>query len=119
MLKRFGLAAAIVVTTSVQALACFPGVRLFDNQTVDTTMSLRSGSSCIIAFGNSDGPMDGVRIDQRPRHGVLDMGSVGTLRYRPNRGFTGTDSFTYTRYGKNSRNESVRRSARVAVTVTP
>lgn len=118
-MKGIIVAAVFLVSASSQALACFPGTRLIDNQTVDTTMSLRSGTSCVIAFGNSDGPMEGVRIDQRPRKGVVDTGSVGRLRYRPNRGFIGTDSFTYTRYGKNARNQSVWRSVRVAVTVTP
>lgn len=80
--------------------------------TQNTTLTVLS------VFGNDTDP-DGdlVRFGPnatQPANGSVAFGSGGTISYRPNDGFTGTDSFTYTVFD----GIDVGNSATVTITVT-
>ncbi len=95
-MKTFVVAFLFLVGLVTDASACFSFVRTMDNQTVDAQSTVKSGKSCSIKF-RSTGPIDTLRIDQRPSHGGLQTGSAGRLRYSAKAGYVGPDSFTYTR----------------------
>lgn len=116
-MKSIFLAAFLALGFSGGALACSPPIKAVNGMTVDAHMRVKSGGSCSIVF-RSSGPMDNVRIDQRPSHGVVDVGSIGRVRYRAKRGYIGSDVFIYTRYGRDDRNNPAHRSVRMHVTVT-
>lgn len=117
LMKSILAAAFLVLGFSGDALACFPRVKTINGVSVDGYMTVKSGRACVISF-RSSGPTDRVQIDQRPSHGVVDIGSVGRLRYRPNRGYTGSDTFVYSRVGLDNRNNPATRTVRVHVTIT-
>ncbi len=116
-MKSFLVAFLFLVGLVGEASACFPFIRFVDNGTADGQMVVKSGGSCTISF-NSDAPLESMRIDQRPKHGALDLGPYGRIRYRAANGYVGSDTFTYTHYGKSTLNKPLTRSVRVAVTVT-
>jgi hypothetical protein len=117
-MKSFLIALLFLVGLAGEASACFSFVRTLNNQTVDAQSTVKSGKSCSIKF-RSSGPIETLRIDQRPGHGTLQTTSAGGLRYSAKSGYVGSDTFTYTRLGKDTRNNPIFRSVRVSVNVTP
>jgi len=66
----------------------------------DTASASATQPATINVLGNdsdTEGTLDPatLRIVQRPAHGSVDIGPNGTIIYRPEAGFTGTDTFTY------------------------
>jgi hypothetical protein len=100
------------------ASACAPYVRWVNNQTVDNTMTVRSGKTCSLNF-RSKGPTHQTVILVRPSHGTVSVGAVGRVTYRSRPGYVGSDTFTYARRGFDARNSPMNATIRIAVTVTP
>jgi hypothetical protein len=115
-MKTFLVALLFLVGLASEASACFPFIQTFYGQTVDGRMFVKPNGSCDIYF-RSLGPTEGVRIDQRPQHGTVSVGTAGKLTYRVRAGYTGSDTFVYTRYGKDTRNRRGARTVRVLVAV--
>ena len=120
MVKIFGIACLLLIAAGAEpVLACWvPFVRTFHNQTVDGSMTVKSGKSCSIIF-RSPGPTTTHRIAQSPKNGTLSAGSIGRITYRSRVGYVGSDSFAYVRSGRDARNNSSVRTVRISVTVTP
>jgi Big-like domain-containing protein len=118
--KVFGVISFLLISLAAEpALACWvPWVRTFHDQTVDNTMTVQSGKRCSIIF-RSSGPTETHAIIQSPKHGTVQVGSIGRLTYRSQAGFVGSDSFVYVRRGRDTRNNPSVRTVRIAVTVTP
>jgi hypothetical protein len=81
-------------------------------------MTVRSGKTCGLTF-RSLGPTETTRIVARPSHGSVSIGSVGKVTYRANSGYVGSDTFTYARHGRDTRDNASDRQVRVLVTITP
>lgn len=87
-------------------------------QTVTAQMTAKSGRSCGIGLGSSDGTVKSTRISARPAHGSA-VANGTRISYTSKPGYTGGDSFTYSRelidrYGKQGTKTVV-----VNVTVVP
>ena len=95
-----------------------PGIRTLDNQTVNGTMTVKTGTRCSIILRSSGGPMESLSIVARPSHGAVRV-SGNTVFYQPRKGFVGNDAFTYARSGMDTRNNKVKRTVSIAVDVTP
>jgi len=120
-MRALGLAFLILIGTAVEsARACVvPFIRTLNNQTVDGSMTVGSGKPCSIVLQRSGGPTDRVEIVQRPSSGTVTIGGGTRVIYRSRPGFVGRDSFVYARHGRDTGNNPVTRTVRIAVTVTP
>ena len=114
----FGLVVPVVWPADALAVNCAPFTRTFHGQTVDMPMTVRSGKTCSITF-RSSGPTETTHIVARPSHGSASIGSVGKVTYRANSGYVGSDTFTYARRGRDTRDNPSDRQVRVLVTVNP
>src|SRR5512146_2925033 len=90
-----------------------PSIRTLDNQTVDGTMTVKSGKRCFIWLRYSHGPIFTAHIVTRPSHGSLSIDANNRIVYQPARNYTGSDSFTYARKGQDTRNNPITRTVRV------
>lgn len=95
-----------------------PYIRTLDDQTVNGTMTVKTGTSCRINLRNSSGPMHSVSVVAKPSHGAVRIGGNGVI-YQPRKGYVGSDTFTYARTGLNTSNTPVKRTISIAVDVTP
>ena len=68
----------------------FPGTGYFD---------VPPGGACLFSL-NINGEIQSATIAKAPLNGSLNMENVSTYTYRPNPGFTGTDSFAIEATGK-------------------
>jgi hypothetical protein len=116
--KTIGFAALAVFCLNIAAAhACdVPFIR-WSNKVNNGIMTVASGKPCKIYF-RSAGPTPHVSIVQRPSNGSVSVGEVSTIVYQSRAGFVGSDSFAYSRKGKNARNRSVNITIWIAVTVT-
>lgn len=75
-----------------------PKVSLSDGQSTDVPMGLgNDGGWCGLPVQRSGGPFSAGLLTARPAHGTVLIHQVGDftrIDYRPDRGFTGPDSFT-------------------------
>jgi hypothetical protein len=120
-MRTLGLACLMLVAWGVEADArcSVPFIRTFDNQAVDGRMTVSSGAACPIKLKYSAGPTYSAHIVQRPSQGTATVDGSNRIVYRSRPGFVGSDSFTYARSGEGRGGNAVRRTVRVAVTVTP
>ena len=120
MLKGLAVLVLAMSLGADYAMACsVPFIRTFDNQTVTGTLRTKAGRPCSIHLQRSFGPMHSAEIVRRPANGSVSVGATNRVTYLPRPGFTGQDSFTYARRGRDTRNNLVVRTVRVAVTVYP
>lgn len=121
MIKIASLAALAVFVASVgTASACsVPFIRTLDNQTVDGSMTVRSGKNCRIVLARSHGPIYSAHIVQKPSNGTAQIDGGNRVIYKSRAGFVGSDSFTYARRGLDTRNNPVTRTVRIVVRVRP
>jgi hypothetical protein len=96
-----------------------PRFRTLYGQTVDATMIVRSGRRCSIIMRTSSGATYSATVLARPAHGEVHVEEAHRIVYRPRRGYSGSDTFTYARRGLDLRNNASARTVRVQVTVTP
>jgi Bacterial Ig domain len=120
-MNKYLLAAGLIISflgggIPSAAANCFPSVRTFHDQTVDGTMTVRSGKRCSISF-RSSGPTETTVIIQRPSSGSVSISGGGKVVYQARKGFVGNDTFTYARRGRDTRNNPSDRQVRVRVTV--
>jgi|SRR5215831_435770 len=113
ILSLFATGQAMAASTCV-----VPYIRTLDNQTVDGSMTVKTGSRCFIWLNHSGGPISSAHIVARPAHGSLNIDSTNRIVYQPRSGYTGSDSFTYARKGLDTRNNPITRTVRISVTVT-
>ena len=100
------------VTITVFAVNEFPTAR---NDTASTRENGSVGIPVLRNDRDSDGDQLRVQRFTRPDNGRVSRGSNGALTYRPDRGFSGRDSFSYTvSDGKGGTD-----TARVRITVRP
>ena len=75
-----------------------PKVSPTDGQTTEVPMGLgNDGGWCGLTLQRGDGPFDAGLLMARPAHGTVLIHKVGDFTrvdYTPDRGFTGSDSFT-------------------------
>jgi len=117
---RFIMVAAAALLINAPALACTAStVRTFTGHTLDGTMTVKSGRPCSVAVIWSRGPTQTVEVVRRPSNGTITQTGAHRLVYRSRPGFTGSDSFSYTRRGLDTRNNAIAYTVRRAVTVTP
>ena len=121
MARGLNCALLILMMTGVQAApnCSVPRIRTLNGQTVDGTMTVKSGKRCSIVMRNSRGPTFDVRIVTQPSYGGIRIEAPHRIVYQSRTGFVGDDSFTYARRGFDTRNNPVTRTVRIAVTVTP
>lgn len=111
------LAAVLACLGPAEARACtVPFIPTFDNQTVDGSMTVRSGQRCYMWLQRSPGPMTSVVIVNRPANGTLSTAGQRIV-YASRPGFVGRDSFTYARHGRDRYGNRSVKTVRVAVTV--
>jgi hypothetical protein len=115
-MKSILLGCLLGLIVASEANACIPFFREFEGQTVDVPMAAKVGKDCDIYFGSS-GPTEGIRIDKKPARGTVSVANGSRLSYRPRAGAGGSDTFTFTRYGKTVGNRPTTRSVRVLVTI--
>jgi hypothetical protein len=120
MMKALGVATLMLLALSGQAAAncAVPRFRTFANQTVDGFMAADSGRPCAVHF-HAAGPRFSVDILQRPSHGTVQIGTIGSVIYRSKVGYAGNDSFTFERRGLTSLGAPAVTTTRMAVMVTP
>jgi len=95
-----------------------PTIRTLNDQTVNGTMTVRTGKRCSIIMRSSRGPTYSTSIVAHPSHGGVRV-SGNSVIYQPRQGFVGNDAFTYARIGFDTRNNKIRRTVSIAVEVTP
>lgn len=99
-----GLALLVPVTAEAASKCFTPRFVSLVGQTVNAQMIAESGRSCGIGLVSSDGPVKSTWISTQARNGTAT--ATGTrVSYKSRPGFTGRDSFTYSRtlidrYGK-------------------
>jgi hypothetical protein len=75
-----------------------PKVSAVENQTIEVPMGLgNDGGWCGVTLQRGDAPFDAGLLTTRPAHGsvlVHQVGDFTRIDYRPDRGFTGADTFT-------------------------
>jgi hypothetical protein len=120
MMRGSGLAVLLLLASSAAAAAScsVPRFRTSVNQTVDGFMAADSGKPCGVHF-HSAGPRFSVAILQRPSHGTLQIGAVGSVIYRSRAGYSGGDSFAFERRGLTTLGAPAVTTTRIAVTVSP
>jgi hypothetical protein len=120
MMRVPGVTVLLLLAWSVDAAAncSVPRFRTFAGQTVDGFMQADSGKPCAVHF-HSAGPRFSVGILQRPSHGSVQIGPVGSVIYQSKAGYTGGDSFTFERRGLTSGGAPAVTTTRMAVTVSP
>ena len=117
MIRIAWTAAVLVCIGASDALACsVPLIRTLHNQTVDGTMAARAGKPCSIRLRYTSGTSERVGIAQRPSHGTATA-SGQRVTYVSRSGYVGSDSFVYTRHGRDKWGGSSVKTVRVAVTV--
>jgi hypothetical protein len=120
MMRVSGLAVLLLLAFSAEAAAncSVPRFRTMVNQTVDGFMAADSGKPCGVHF-HAAGPRFSVAILQRPSHGTVQIGGVGSVIYRSKSGYAGSDSFTFERRGLTTLGAPAVTTTRMAVTVSP
>lgn len=113
-------AGVATIVMSMPALACsVPFIRTFPGHVVTGTMTVKSGKTCSIPVAWSAGPMLSAKIVQRPTNGLVSIAGSNRIVYRSRPGFSGRDSFTYSRSGTDTRNNANVRTVQIVVTVRP
>jgi hypothetical protein len=120
MTKLSGLTCLVLVACCAEASARCSGLRFatFNNQTVDSHITVNSGAACAIRMRHSMGPTYGAHVVQRPTNGTVVIDGSNRIIYRSRAGYVGSDSFTYARTGENMVGNAVTRTIRIRVTVT-
>jgi hypothetical protein len=116
-MKTFLVAFLFLVGLVAEASACFPSVPHIYGQTVEGRMTVKAGQSCVVSY-TSLGGIDSQILTQRPAHGSVDIANP-KFRYRPAKGYVGSDVFTVAMHGRDPLNKPTIISLRVLVTVTP
>src|SRR5262245_6774042 len=121
MTRMLGLVCLVLIACCAEASARCSGPRFatFNNQTVDSHITVNSGAGCAIRLGHSMGPTYGAQIVQRASHGTVTIDASKRIVYRSRAGYVGSDSFTYARTGETMVGNAVTRTVRISVTVTP
>jgi hypothetical protein len=119
MMIRIACVAAVLIGIGAgDVFACsVPLIRSLHNQTVDGTMSARSGKPCAIRLQYTSGTAESVGIAQRPSHGTVTTSGQSVI-YVSRPGYMGPDNFTYTRHGRDKWGNRGAKTIRVAVTVS-
>jgi hypothetical protein len=119
MTKALGLAGVILLALGVEATAhcSVPHISTLNNQTVDGSMTVTSGTPCYIRLRNSLGPTYSAEILQRPSNGTANVDGQNRIVYRSRAGFVGNDAFTYARRGESMGGSASVRTVHIAVTV--
>ena len=93
-----------------------PRINPAAGQTADATMQVgNDGGWCALSVRQDGKPYDAGLLTSRPAHGTVLIHAVGDttrIDYTPDRGYTGSDSFTVSLLPGQA-------AVRVAVTVTP
>src|SRR5262245_62986266 len=112
-MTKAGLTVLVLLGAGAEAFACqVPFIPTFANQTVDGTITARSGKPCAIRFTSSTGPMYSAEILQRPANGTVRVGSMNSIIYTSRPGFVGSDAFIYARRGLTTGNQPATRTVR-------
>lgn len=115
-----GLVAGLALSAATPAFAeCrVPTIPTADNQTVQGQMTTTSNAWCSIGMGTGAAGIADPAVLKKPKNGEVVLKGF-RVYYRSKKGFTGTDSFTYTRTQMDRYGNSAKRTVEMIVTVVP
>ena len=94
------------------------GFRFSWGSDTSASMMVTGGSTCAINLrAGASSAFESIRISSRPAHGTTGSSGSYSVAYRPNAGFTGSDSFAFTVTGRGREASSKSTTVRVSVTV--
>jgi hypothetical protein len=96
----------------------FEPVRLYQNQTSETHMTVKTGKRCSITFGSTEGAVTETLITQKAGVGSAVTENSRVI-YSAKAGFSGSDEFTYGRKGTDRYGNPSLMSAHILVKVVP
>jgi hypothetical protein len=121
-MKKLALLAAsclLVAGSSAYAAECkVPTIQTADNQVVPGQMTVTTNSWCSVGMGTGAAGISDPAVLKKPKHGEVVLKGF-RVYYRSKKGFTGSDSFTYTRVQNDRWGNRAQRTVDMTVSVVP